>query len=255
MQPIHGRAKNCVAIVGMAALVLLSCTAKTRFKKAKELQEQYEYQSAIAAYEEVASKHPKSKWADSANVAIEECQAVLEQIDNNFEEVSRLSEAERYDEASAKLEGILSLGVNDEVTAQVKQYIEEIEKAKRSSYSYIINVVVGKMRKGTSPGTAAEEFKGVQFKWTATVGSIGYGISTSLPPVDFNKGKWIFWGFPSAGINQLEYYLFCERNRGKTVTVEGTILGGTDWPETPLAVEVTGISLGGKQQTEQTTEQ
>lgn len=247
MNPRYFRFKSYMAIVGIAVFILMSCKAKSRFQKGTELQNQYEYQSAISAYEEVTKNHSKSKWADSAKVAIQECEAVLDQIDEAFEEASNLVEAERYDEATAELESILSLGVNEEISTEVQEKIEEVEKIKRSSYDYIVNVVIGRMRKGVSPRSAAEEFEGVEIEWTATLGTIGHGISSSLPPINFKKGKWMFWGYPSSGLNQLEYYLFCERNVDKPVTVEGTILGGNDWPHTPLAVKVTGIKLGGKE--------
>jgi len=37
--------------------------------------------------------------------------------------------------------------------------------------------------------------------------------------------------------------MFCEKNQGTEFTVEGKLIGASDWPETPLIVEVNAVSL------------
>jgi len=224
-------------------LICIGCAdfrAKSEFQKGKELQKQYEYQSAINKYEAIVNNYPKTQWADSARNAIEVCKRVLNQIDEAFEESSRLLAERKYDEASTRIQAVLSIGVNEAVSAQVKQRLNEIDKTKKSSFEYIVKVVTERMNRGASTAVALGEFEGLKIKWKAIPGTICMGLSGT--PVAFKKGKWEFFGIPSYGLDKLKFLMFCEANEGKSVTVEGTLISASDWPGTPLIVEVNALS-------------
>lgn len=235
---------NLLLVVILSSLLICTGCAdfrvKSEFQKGKELQKQYEYQSAINKYEAIVNNYSMTQWADSARSAIEECNRILKQIDEAFEESSRLLEKGKYDEASTRVQVVLSIGVNEAVSAQVKQRLDEIDKVKKGSFEYIVKVVTERMNRGASAAVALGEFEGLKIKWKAIPGTICMGLSGT--PVAFKKGKGEFFGIPSYGLDKLKFLTFCEANEGKPVTVEGTLISASDWPGTPLIVEVNALS-------------
>jgi outer membrane murein-binding lipoprotein Lpp len=238
--------RNCIVLLITILMILAGCAdkAKVEFQKGKELQEQYEYEGAIVVYDSLVGKYPDSPWVDSAKQEVEVCKAVLQQIDDAFGESSSFIKKGKYDKADSKIQEILTLKVSESVKIQVEQYRKDIadakEVARRSSFDYVIKTVVGRMNKGASSKTALGDLKGTKIKWTAIPGTICMGLSGT--PVAFKKGKWEFFGVPSYGLDKLKFLMFCEANEGKTVLVEGTLLSASDWPGTPLWVEVNRIS-------------
>lgn len=117
-------------------------------------------------------------------------------------------------------------------------------KAKReTTFEYIANYVIKNRGSGASAAVALGKYKGTSIKWRAKVGIICMGINRTNPPVEFKKGKLGFFGFPSHGLDKLKFLIFCERNENKWVTIKGRLTGASDWPGTPLIVEVDSISL------------
>ncbi len=227
-----------------ALLICIGCAnskAKNEFQKGRKMQTQYEYQSAINQYEVITNNYPQTEWADSARHAIEECKTILKMINLVFEESKRLLADGKYDEAETTIQKILSIGVDDIVSEQVKQRLDEIDKAKKGSFEYVMKVVTERMNRGASAAVALGEFEGGKVRWKAIPGTICMGLSGT--PVAFRKGKWEFFGVPSYGLDQLKFLLFCERHQGKSVIIEGTLISASDWPGTPLVVEVNAISL------------
>jgi len=236
---------NWFLMVVFILLTFIGCSdfkAKLEYQKGKKLQENYEYEAAINKYKAVVSNYPKTQWADSSQRAIEQCNTKLRQIEAGFEESARLLAKGKYDEAEAKIRAVLSIGVSEEVSQKIKQRLVEIDSAKKSSFEYIAKVVMERMNKGASPEVALGEFAGMKVKWKATLGSIAWGLSSHNPPVAFKIGKLGFFGIPSYGLNRLKFLMFCEANEGKLVKVEGTLISASDWPGTPLVVEVNALS-------------
>lgn len=232
-----------VSIVVCILLTFIGCgdfKAKSEYQKGKKLQETHEYEAAINKYEVVVSNYPKTQWADSSQSAIEQCNTKLRQIEAGFEESAHLLAKGKYDEASVKIQAILSIGVNEAVSIQVKQRLADIDKVKKTSFEYIVKVVTERMNRGASASVALGEFEGVKVKWKAIPGTICMGLRGT--PVAFKKGKWEFFGVPSYGLDKLKFLMFCEANEGKSVTVEGTLISASDWPGTPLIIEVNAIS-------------
>ncbi len=234
-----------LSMVVCILLIFIGCSdfkAKSEYQKGLKAQNRHEYQAAINKYEVVVSNYPKTQWADSAQSAIEQCRKKLRQIEAGFDESARLLAKSKYDEAEAKIRVVLSIGVSEEVSIKIQQRLTKIDTAKKSSFEYIAKVVMERMNKGASSKVALGEFAGLKVKWKARPGSICWGLSSHNPPVAFKIGKLEFFGTPSYGLDRLKFLMFCEANEGKLVTVEGTLINASDWPGTPLIVEVNALS-------------
>lgn len=235
-----------LSIVVCIILIFIGCSdfnAKSEYQKGIKLHKCYKYQSAINKYKAVVSNYPKTQWADSAQIGLEQCRETLRHIKAGFVESESLLEKGKYNEAEKKIRGILSIvGVHSKEFIEIHLKLAEIDRIKKSRFEYIAKFVMEKMNKGTSSKVALGEFAGMKVKWEAKPDYICWGLNHRNPPVVFNIGKLKFFGKPSYGLDGLKFLSFCEANEGKLVKVEGTLISASDWPDTPLIVEVSSLS-------------
>lgn len=157
---------------------------------------------------------------------------------SEFKKAKELEAAGKYQAAIIKYETRVMNYAGTQYADSARSSLEKL-----TSFEFIARIVMDRMNKGASPEVALGEFTGLKVKWRAIVGSICWGLSSYNPPVVFKIGKLEFYGIPSYGLDRLKFLVFCERNEGKLVTVEGTLISASDWPGTPLVVEVNALSL------------
>jgi len=131
----------------------------------------------------------------------------------------------------------------DPTNSIVASRIRTAEAKRETTFEYIANYVMKNINSGASTAVALGKYKGTSIKWRAKVGVICMGLNRINPPVEFKKGKLEFFGLPSYKLGKLKFLIFCERNENKWVTIKGTLTGASDWPGSPLIVEVHSISL------------
>lgn len=157
---------------------------------------------------------------------------------SKFQRGKELEVQQIYQSAIAVYDSIIEYHPESPWSDSAQNIIEQL-----TSFGFISKTVMDRMNRGASAKVAASDFEGLQVQWNAEPGMICWGLSRHNPPVEFKVGRLGFYGLQSYGLDRLKFLLFCERNEGKYVKVEGRIVGASDWPGTPLIIEVEGLSV------------
>ena len=98
-----------------------------------------------------------------------------------------------------------------------------------------------RMSRGASASVALGELRGTEIEWNVKIECLAKGMRGI--PVVFSKKSRRFFGVASYGLDKTKYWILCEQHSGKKATIKGSLLSASDWPDTPLVVEVNSISV------------